>query len=202
MKKFLSFGLSVLIILSVFTSALPLGANAADGKYTENGFVYEINGDKAIITGYEGDEKYLNIYAELENGCTVTAIGDGAFSGNLNLLSLSCNAELESVGDYAFEACSHLKTVNFSGALGSVGKGTFSDCTSLESVSLNKNVRSIGDGAFLFDKKLDGERLSEVLKKFAEGFRAAEIRFRVQRSIQCDYEQQNKGCSRQSVLRL
>ena len=154
MKKFLSFGLSVLIILSVFTSALPLGANAADGKYTENGFVYEINGDKAIITGYEGDEKYLNIYAELENGCTVTAIGDGAFSGNLNLLSLSCNAELESVGDYAFEACSHLKTVNFSGALGSVGKGTFSDCTSLESVSLNKNVRSIGDGAFLFDKKL------------------------------------------------
>ena len=44
MKKTLSFGLSLLIILSLFTAALPLGANAADGMYSENGFVYEIIG--------------------------------------------------------------------------------------------------------------------------------------------------------------
>ena len=154
MKKILSFGLSVLIILSAMTAALPLVASAADGIYTENGFIYEIKDHKAVITGYDGDEKYLNIVSELENGCTVTAIGDSAFSGNLGIVSLNCESDLESVGDYAFEACSHLKTVNLSGALGSVGKGAFSDCTSLESVNLNKNVKSIGDGAFLFDKKL------------------------------------------------
>lgn len=154
MKKILSFGLSIMIILSVFTAALPLGANATDGRYTENGIVYQINGNNAEITGYEGNEKYLNIYAELENGCTVTSIAEGAFSGNLNIVSLNCEPELDSVGDFAFEACSHLKTVTFSGALGSVGKGAFSDCTSLESISLPKNVKSIGDGAFLFDKNL------------------------------------------------
>lgn len=154
MKKVLSLGLSFLIILSALTAALPFAASAADGKYTENGFIYEIKDQKAVITGYDGDEKYLNIVSELENGCTVTAIADSAFSGNLGIVSLNCESNLESVGDYAFEACSHLKTVTLSGALASVGKGAFSDCTSLESVELNKNVKSIGDGAFLFDKNL------------------------------------------------
>ena len=154
MRKILSIVLSFVIILSVFTVTLPFGASAADGEYRENGFVYEIKGASATVTGYEGDEKYLNIHTELENGCKVTAIGDGAFSGNLNIVAVNCEAELDSIGEYAFEACSHLKDVSFSSSLGDIGKGAFSDCTSLESVSLNKNVKSIGEGAFLFDKKL------------------------------------------------
>lgn len=153
MKKVLSFVLVVLMIFSVFSVAVPF-VTAAEEQYQENGLFYRIDGDSAIVTGFDSDEQYLNIPEELENGCKVTAIADNAFSGKLGIVSVNSDAKIESIGDYAFEACSHLRSVTFSAASGSIGRGAFSDCTSLETVSLSKNVSSIGEGAFLFDKKL------------------------------------------------
>lgn len=113
MKKFISVVLLLLITISLFSTVTISGVNAAE-KLCDNGFYYEHSEDnKATITGFDSDDEYLYIPDTLGDDYVVTAIGNGAFKGNLKIVSVNCEVELESIGDYAFEACFHLKTVKF-----------------------------------------------------------------------------------------
>lgn len=167
MKRFISIALTVIIAASVFSAAIPAGAVSDD--YYENGFYFKLGEDNnATVTGTDLDDVFLYIPSDLENGYQVTAIGDGAFKGNLKMESVSCESDLESIGEYAFEDCSHLAKASFGGQVGSIGKGAFSMCSSLNEVNLSKNVSSIGDGAFFFDEKLTAFGFPKNLESVGE----------------------------------
>ncbi len=169
MRKIISILLSLLIIISLLSTVLSSNAVAVSEKLFDNGFYYRLSEDnKATVTGWDSDEEYLYIPDELGDGYPVTAIGDEAFKGNLKMVSVNCEVELDSIGDYAFEACSHLKTVNFSGKIGKIGAGAFSTCSSLTEVKFNKNIELIGKGAFFFDKKLQSFGFPQKLENIGE----------------------------------
>lgn len=102
MKKIISVFLSVITILYVFSfSAFSL----VSGKYS-----YIVENGKAVITGYYGTDSALSIPSTL-GGCSVFAIGEGAFKNNTNLISVTLPEGVCEVRAEAFNSCTALSTI-------------------------------------------------------------------------------------------
>ncbi|MBR1685455.1 MAG: leucine-rich repeat domain-containing protein [Clostridia bacterium] len=95
-----------------------------------NGFLYELS-NGITITGYTHTGGNLIIPQKI-NGYNVTTIGEGAFEGRIDLLSLSVPATLTAVKDRAFKGCSNLTgNFDFVKQLQYVGAYAFYDCEKL-----------------------------------------------------------------------
>ena len=81
-------------------------AYAEDGTLA-NGLHYRINDGAAIIDGYTGSEKSLEIPSEID-GYPVTQIGWSAFSGCTSLTSITIPYGVVSIGWKAFFCCTSL----------------------------------------------------------------------------------------------
>lgn len=78
----------------------------------------------------------------------VTDIGDYAFSGAVNLQSVTLPASVEEIGVSAFEGDSSLTAIDLSNVK-VIGTNAFKDCSSLgDTIVLPADFSSIGDGAF------------------------------------------------------
>lgn len=76
----------------------------------------------------------------------ITNIVDSAFSGDVNIQSLSFSKAilLERIGYYAFADCSNLSgTVYITGRISEVGVSAFQNCSSLERVIYRNNVLTV-----------------------------------------------------------
>ena len=78
----------------------------------------------------------------------VTSIGEGAFTGCVNLYSVEIADSITSIGSAAFDHCSRLKSIVIPQNVTSIGNRAFS-CTYLTSVEFPKSVTNIGDEVFL-----------------------------------------------------
>jgi len=86
---------------------------------------------------------------------SVTAIGDTAFLGCKDLLSVDFPYSLvTSIGVNAFAACKNLTNVTLPDFLQIIAYGAFSGCDSFTSVTIPSLVTSIGDAAFRNCEKL------------------------------------------------
>ena len=79
---------------------------------------------------------------------SVTAIGNYAFSGCMNLTSMTIPSTVTKLGDYAFSGCSNLVSTTIPSSVTSIGGFAFHRCSGLESAILQYGVTSIGDHAF------------------------------------------------------
>ena len=144
-------------------------AYAEDGTLA-NGLHYRINDGAAIIDGYTGSEKSLEIPSEIDgypvtqigwsafSGCTsltsitipygVVSIGWKAFFGCTSLTSITSPESVTYLGWKAFSGCASLTSVTIPGSVTSIGIRTFSGCTSLTSITIPGSVTSIGSSAF------------------------------------------------------
>lgn len=103
MKKILSMFLSIVIVLSVCSfSALSL--------QSEN-YSYTVENGKAVITGYSGKDTRISVPKTL-GGYSVFAIGDGAFQGNKNLVSVTVADGICEIRNSAFKSCEKLSEIN------------------------------------------------------------------------------------------
>ncbi len=117
----------------------------------------------------------------------VTAIGPGAFEGNvkldsintsrtkikkiwkaafkgcINLKSFTCYDALTFIDDQAFQGCTKLSKVSFNDALTSIGDQAFQGCTKLSEVSFNNALTSIGNQAFQGCTKLSEVSFNDAL---------------------------------------
>ena len=80
--------------------------------------------------------------------CSVTHIGEGAFSSCAHLANITIPNSVKSIGSEAFYNCANLVTFDISDSVTSISDYTFMGCTSLESVAIPNSVTSIGDYAF------------------------------------------------------
>ena len=72
----------------------------------------------------------------------------GAFSGCVNLESITLSNSLEYIGGGAFEGCSSLKEIVIPSTVTVIGKGAFHGCSSLNSVTFECDIRHIPEGMF------------------------------------------------------
>jgi len=78
---------------------------------------------------------------------SVTSIGDRAFTG-CSLTSVTIPDNVTSIGDYAFFNCSNLTSVTIPNKVTNIGNYAFANCASITSVTIPNSVTNIGENAF------------------------------------------------------
>jgi hypothetical protein len=145
MKRRLALFVALIMALSLWT-AVPLTASAE--TVTEGDWTYEVTGDAATITKYNGTVAVPTIPSEL-GGKPVTAIGADAFRGNTTLTKAIIPTNVTEIGPYAFFGCTALETVTLPEGLTSIKLNAFNGCTSLKgTIHIPASVTLIGYQAF------------------------------------------------------
>ena len=80
----------------------------------------------------------------------VKSIGEYAFSGCSNLVSVAVPNSVTSIGMYAFKYCPSLESVTLPSNLNYIGQYAFSDCYKLTNVDLPNTLTSIQTGTFQY----------------------------------------------------
>jgi hypothetical protein len=79
---------------------------------------------------------------------TITAIGDYAFTGCVNLKTIEIPEDVETIGDRAFYACTSLTEITIPSIVTYIGQYAFEGCTSLTEITISEGVETIGAHAF------------------------------------------------------
>ncbi len=133
--------------LAVGTAVSPAGMEPARAEESDDGILYDLEAEGAVITGYGGSRTDLVIPDSIA-GKQVTRIGEYAFLDNSDLRSVTLPEGLVSIGSGAFMDCDSLASVEISASVTEIGEGAFSGCDSLASVEISASVTEIGEGAF------------------------------------------------------
>jgi len=136
-------------------------------------FIFDTEGDEAIITGYTEDSYNTFVIPPEYSDKPVTEIANNVFRGMI-VENVSMTKSLKRIGAFSFANCritslaipdsvtligmgafqeNEIKNIKFGTGLTSISKGTFSG-NKLLSVSLPGNITLIDDGAF-FGNKID-----------------------------------------------
>ena len=157
---------------------LPASLENVVGSLMTHGFV----GCPAIetIEIAEGGKKYYstgNCLIERETGTlvfgcgksaipadgSVKAIGEYAFNGCRNLVSLALPGGVNHILTGAFSGCEALRTLTLPTSLDTIRQNAFEKCTSLSSLTLPESVTEIYNGAFRGCSKLKSVTLPSSL---------------------------------------
>ncbi len=122
-------------------------------RYLSNdGVLYEYSGSSTYgaytLMQYPVGKTGTIFAAPSDIAYRITAIGQGAFSGSLQLETIDIPSTVASIGANAFSNCSSLKTINIPDKVTAINASTFEGCTSLESITLPDTVLSLGTGVF------------------------------------------------------
>jgi hypothetical protein len=111
-------------------------------------YAYTVNADHIRIDAYLGNSEHITIPESIE-GLPVTEIGESAFEGNFNLVSVVIPDSVRHIGEAAFLDCLSLVDITLPNDLTSIGDWAFAGCDSLAALFVN-HVQTIGDFAFAF----------------------------------------------------
>jgi hypothetical protein len=102
---------------------------------TEPDYVYEIIGNKAVITKYNGSAESLTIPDTIED-VPVTEIRAKAFAGSTTLKSIIIGDNVTVIGRWAFSGCTGLYSIEIPSGVTSIGELAFDNCTNLDSINV------------------------------------------------------------------
>ena len=106
------------------------------------------NKDKTVLIAYPSATGDITIPD------SVTSIGDYAFRGCNNLISVTIPDSVTSIGNAAFAFCKNLASITIPDGVISIGDQAFCGCKNLTNVTIPDSMTSIGNGAFMFCKNL------------------------------------------------
>lgn len=116
MKKAVSIFVSIVMLLCLFTSAMPSFA------LNYGSFSYEIVDEEIIITKYIGsDRTSITVPATIKE-IPVVSIAEGAFKGNTELTSVKVSEGIKDIGASAFENCTKLATISLPDTIIHIGE--------------------------------------------------------------------------------
>jgi hypothetical protein len=133
-------------------------ANSDNKSIRYNTIGSSTNVEVLTIAGscYIGDVVIPNTVTYNSTLYTVTAIGNGAFSGCVNLISITMPNTITAIGNSAFESCVKLTQLVIPELVTSVGNSAFNGCIELTELIVSNSMTTLGDGAFAGCSKLSG----------------------------------------------
>ena len=185
MKKIVKRSISLLIILSLILSVLPveffgersnvLAATSGGEKFTVNGLNYVILSDNTSVgvTGATDSSITELVIPETVNydnyDFHVTEIRYQAFQNYARLTKILMGNNVEVIKDYGFSGCKNLVDVKLSNSLYDAGYKAFENCTRLESITLPLSLT--GDASEMFSgcKSLKTVEFAEGATKIPDG---------------------------------
>lgn len=98
--------------------------------------------EKNVLKKYIGTDNHILVPD------SVIAIGDGAFKGQKNIISITLPDNIASIGHYAFSGCKKLTSIEIPETVTTIGDYAFKGCKRLPVIDIPESVRKIGRGAF------------------------------------------------------
>ena len=102
---------------------------------TNSNYNYEIIGNKAVITKYNGSAESFTIPTTIES-VPVTEIRAKAFAGSTTLKSIIIGENVTVIGRWAFSGCTGLSSIEIPSGVTSIGELAFDNCSNLESINV------------------------------------------------------------------
>lgn len=136
-KKCTATILAILLIISIYPTMLFGIPAAAD---SENCYTYTVQDGNATITAVDASISGNITIPDALGGCSVTGIGDRAFSKCTELTGITIGNGVASIGKYAFDGCTKLTSITIGNGIKSIGFGAFAACSALKKV----NITDIG----------------------------------------------------------
>ena len=137
------------------------GLNSAGEPYTI--FEYSLDEDNnATITKYYGNVAAISVPETLD-GYTVIAIGNDAFKGRAELISVVIPSTITTINGGAFYGCSNLSNLVLQDGLKTIKGQAFAKCVSLTTLELPNSVLKVESGAFAKCSSLANVKLSKAL---------------------------------------
>ena len=140
------------------------------GFIASDGFLYKEKDGSAVIVGYYGGNKYVDV-PSVVSGLPVKAIGKTAFSGT-DAAYITIPEGVEDVRDSAFASCSALKAVHFPSTISHIGKNVFSGSPSLSEAGYIPTGTRTEEGTFSGMKRTAVLFMSEDSPAWKEAVRS------------------------------
>lgn len=172
MKKRL---LSILLVLLMALTLLPLGALAEDGNKCGENLTWNLDEIGILTISGTGDmydyneepapwSEYSDIITSITIDYGVTSIGTSAFTGCSNIQQIKIPDSVEHIDPYAFSFCKGLHTVQLPSSLTLISEELFAECDNLKNLSIPDTVTEIGANAFLRCTAFILEKLPSSIK--------------------------------------
>ena len=121
-----------------------------------------------LTHNYQYKTPYSNYELRVPEG--ITAIGNGAFSSNENIIKIILPSTLKTIGSSAFANCKNLQNVDIPYGVETIGTKAFYFCYALTSMIIPDTVTSIGDYTFQACSALTSVRLSSSMTQIGDLF--------------------------------
>ncbi|MBC2605245.1 leucine-rich repeat domain-containing protein [Pelagicoccus albus] len=133
-----------------FVSAICLLATVSG--FADSTYTYSLRDSEATISGFvEGVEPSgsLSIPSSVD-GYTVVAIAGAALydQDGLTSVTFASGSSVSRIGDHAFAGCDELVSVTLPDGVTEIPSGAFFDCPKLSSIELSDSLTKIGDSSF------------------------------------------------------
>ncbi len=112
-----------------------------------------IKNGEAEVSNLALNKKKIDIpsvitYKENNNEFKVTGIGDNAFCGHYDIISITMPDSLTYIGQSSFEDCYGLTSITIPKSVTSIGRAAFAGCAAITSLTIPENVKSIERSVF------------------------------------------------------
>ena len=149
-------------------SAATQSGTTVDGwKFTSDGTSCTITGATDALQG----EVTMPASITLSDGTTLPVThlsGEFRYSGKY-ITGLTIPSSINVIGNYAFMGMTNLVSVKFEGKVIAFGEKTFAGCPSLESVTLPEGLMELGDNCFRECPRLNNVKLPSTLTTMGGG---------------------------------
>ena len=135
-------GLAALTLISIMLFCSCKNESPASPEEDNKLYIYRLDGDNAVITGYSGTSETLNIPSSLD-GHTVTEIDKGAFYNFVYLKEVTVPDSVKTI-EKAFEKCEYLTAVDIGSGVTNANSA-FALCTALTKVTGGENITDMSE---------------------------------------------------------
>jgi len=136
----------LIVWIILITAIVVSGCDLHNHLIRKPDFTYSFDGNSAIITGYNGRDKHVNIPPEI-NQLPITQIGSYAFS-DTRIKSITIPNSVTAIGIGAFSYCKSLKNITLPDNIKMIKAEMFKGCKKLTSIKIPNSVTVIQNSAF------------------------------------------------------